>query len=265
MNRLKNLLREQKGNDLLSIYYTAGYPALESTLPTARALEKAGVDFIEIGFPYSDPVADGPVIQKSSETALKNGMSLDHLFHQLAGMRREVQLPVILMGYVNPILQFGVERFCQKCREVGVDGLIVPDLPILEFKKEYEALFEQYDLSNIFLITPQTSDERIREIDGLSTSFIYMVSSFSVTGSQLAFDQRVEDYFRRVKALELRSPVIVGFGISDQESFERSVSYTDGAIVGSAFVRHLENDPELRNVETFIRKIRPQQVKPLSE
>src|ERR1700755_1272691 len=196
MNRLNKLFAEKKDN-LLSIYYTAGYPELNTTLDIAEALEKAGVDFLEIGFPYSDPVADGPTIQHSSETSLENGMTLGGLFEQLKDLRKRVSIPILLMGYVNPIVQFGVERFCKTAAEVGVDGIIVPDLPMFEYETLYSKYFIDNNLSNIFLVTPQTSEDRIRKIDELSNSFIYLLSSSSITGGSLQVSVNIEDYYKR--------------------------------------------------------------------
>src|SRR6202012_5744301 len=213
MNRLNQLFESKKDN-LLSIYFTAGYPELNGTLAIAEALEKAGVDFLEIGFPYSDPVADGPTIQNSSQQSLDNGMTLNLLFEQLKDLRKHVSIPILLMGYVNPIVQFGVERFCKMAAEVGVDGVIVPDLPMYEYEAMYSKYFAQNNLSNIFLVTPQTSEERIRKIDDLSNSFIYLLSSSTITGRGLQLSSSVEDYYKRVKSMQLKSPTIIGFGIT---------------------------------------------------
>ncbi|HIX54547.1 MAG TPA: tryptophan synthase subunit alpha [Candidatus Sphingobacterium stercoripullorum] len=237
----------------LSIYYTAGYPDLESTLPIAKSLEQAGVDFLEIGIPYSDPVADGPVIQQSSLQSLKNGMSIKVLLEQLSAFKSEVHIPYYLMGYFNPILQFGVQKFCKKCQEVGVKGLIIPDLPIEVYKKEYQDIFKQYGISMVFLITPQTSPERIRQIDELSTSFIYLLSSNATTGKNLAIDENTSAYFKRIQAMQLKAPLVVGFGIHNKESFEKSVLYTDGAIIGTAFIKALNAGV---SPEDFINTIR---------
>ena len=254
MNRLQNLFNTKK-NNLLSIYFTAGYPELNSTLAIAEALEKAGVDFIEIGFPYSDPVADGPTIQHSSERALENGMTLNILFEQLKDLRKKVSIPVLLMGYVNPIVQFGVENFCKKAAEVGVDGIIVPDLPMYEYEAMYAKYFTDNNLSNIFLVTPQTSEERIRKIDGLSNSFIYLLSSSSITGGNLNVSTNIEDYYRRIKAMELKNPAVIGFGISNNASFKKACEYAAGAIVGSAFVKLLERENYLAEVPEFVNLI----------
>lgn len=255
MNRLKHLF-ETNNEPVLSIYYTAGYPQLDETLEIAEALEKAGIDFLEIGFPYSDPVADGPVIQNSSERALHNGMTLKLLFEQLKELRKRVSIPVLLMGYLNPMLQYGIENFCRDAAAVGVDGVIVPDLPIYEFEELYRGIFEKYGLSNIFLITPQTSEDRIRKIDNLTSGFIYMVSSASTTGKNLSLSDQTEAYFSRVKAMNLKQPLIIGFGISDKPSFQKAAKYARGAIVGSAFVKFLEEPNAKSRIDEFISRIK---------
>ncbi|RYD92161.1 MAG: tryptophan synthase subunit alpha [Sphingobacteriales bacterium] len=256
MNRLQNLFAK-KNNNLLSIYFTAGYPELNATVDIAEALEKAGVDFLEVGFPYSDPVADGPTIQHSSEKALENGMSLNVLFEQLKDLRKRVSIPILLMGYINPIVQYGVERFCKKAAEVGVDGIIVPDLPIYEYEKLYSNYFKDNNLSNIFLVTPNTSEDRIRKIDGLSNSFIYLLSSSSITGSNLQVSTNIEDYYKRIKAMQLNNPTIIGFGISNNSSYSKACEYANGAIVGSAFVKHLATYNYLETIPQFIKSIKP--------
>jgi len=254
MNRLNTLFNTKKDN-LLSIYYTAGYPEINTTLDIAEALEKAGADFLEIGFPYSDPVADGPTIQHSSEKALENGMTLHLLFEQLEDLRKRVSIPILLMGYVNPIVQYGVENFCKKAAEVGVDGIIVPDLPMYEYESLYAQYFKANGLSNIFLVTPQTSGERIRKIDELSNSFIYLLSSSSITGGTLQVSTNVEDYYKRIKAMELNNPAIIGFGISNNESFTKACEYASGAIVGSAFVKLLGTEHYMEKIPAFINSI----------
>jgi len=255
MNRLNNLFATKKDN-LLSIYYTAGYPALNTTIDIAEALEKAGADFLEIGFPYSDPVADGPTIQNSSQQALDNGMTLNLLFEQLKDLRKRVTIPVLLMGYVNPIVQFGVERFCKAAAKAGVDGVIVPDLPMYEYEKMYSGFFKDNNLSNIFLVTPQTNSDRIRTIDELSNSFIYLLSSSSITGGNLNVSDSIEDYYRRVKAMQLNNPTIIGFGISNNETFAKACQYANGAIVGSAFVKLLGEDGYMDKIPGFVKSIR---------
>ena len=256
MNRL-NILFQNKKTPLLSIYFTAGYPQLNSTLDIAAAVEKAGADFIEIGFPYSDPLADGPVIQNSSQKALQNGMNLKVLFEQLKGLRKRVSIPVLLMGYVNPVLQYGVKNFCDSCAEAGVDGLIVPDLPLDEYESFYKDYFISNNLSNIFLVTPQTSEERIRKIDELSNGFIYLLSSSSTTGKNLAVTDEADAYFSCIRDMKLKNPTMIGFGISDQKSFNKAAEYTRGAIVGSAFVKFLDTENAMEKVPEFIRSIRP--------
>jgi tryptophan synthase alpha chain len=256
MNRLQNLFHTKKSN-LLSIYYTAGYPELNTTVDIAEALEKAGADFLEIGFPYSDPVADGPTIQHSSETALQNGMTVHVLFEQLKDLRKRVNIPILLMGYVNPILQYGIEKFCKTAAEVGVDGIIVPDLPMYEYEAMYSSYFLNNNLSNIFLVTPQTSEDRIRKIDKLSNSFIYLLSSSSITGGSLNVSVNIEDYYKRIKAMELNNPAIIGFGISNNSTFTKAGEYASGAIVGSAFVKLLAEDNYLEKIPAFVKAIRP--------
>ena len=256
MNRLQNLFHTKK-NNLLSIYYTAGYPELNTTVDIAEALEKAGADFLEIGFPYSDPVADGPTIQHSSETALQNGMTVHVLFEQLKDLRKRVNIPILLMGYVNPILQYGIEKFCKTATEVGVDVIIVPDLPMYEYEALYSQYFLDNNLSNIFLVTPQTSEDRIRKIDELSNSFIYLLSSSSITGGSLNVSTNIEDYYKRIKAMELNNPAIIGFGISNNSTFTKACEYASGAIVGSAFVKLLAEDNYLEKIPAFVKGIRP--------
>jgi len=242
----------KNSNGLLSIYFTAGYPTLNSTIEIAKTLEQSGVDFLEIGFPYSDPVADGPTIQHSSEVALKNGMTLKVLFDQLKDLRKHVKIPVYLMGYFNPVLQFGVENFCKACREVGVNGTIIPDLPIYEYEELYKPIFEENEISNIFLVTPQTSEERIRKIDSLTTNFIYLLSSNATTGKHLEVKNQSEDYFNRIKQMNLTNPFIIGFGISNKETFEKATAYANGAIVGTAFVKILAQNNPLELIPDFI-------------
>ena len=237
MNRIQAKLQEDK--KLLSIYFTAGYPNLDDTVTTIQNLEKNGVDMIEIGLPFSDPLADGPTIQESSTQALQNGMTSTLLFEQLKDVRKTVSIPLILMGYFNPMLQYGVEAFCKKCQEVGIDGLIIPDLPVEIYHEDYKDIFERYGLLNVFLITPQTSDARIRYMDSISDGFIYMVSSASTTGSQSGFGKEQTDYFKRIADLKLENPQIIGFGISNHETFSQAIQYAKGAIIGSAFIKHV--------------------------
>lgn len=247
-NRIDQVF-EKKKEGILSVYYTAGFPELDDTVRIAEYLEKAGADFIEIGMPFSDPLADGPTIQDSSMQALQNGMSLKLLFEQLYNVRQSVSIPVILMGYMNPVMQFGVENFCKHCQQVGVDALILPDLPMQEYLNEYKELFESYGLYNIFLITPQTSEARVRLIDEHSHGFIYMVSSASITGAKSNISDEQIGYFERVKAMQLSNPTLIGFGISNHETFSQACSYANGAIIGSAFIKTLS---EGKNIEQDI-------------
>lgn len=253
MNRINKKLQEQ--NKLLSIYFTAGYPELEDTVPIIEQLEKSGVDMLEIGLPFSDPLADGPTIQASSTQALKNGMSTAKLFEQLKDIRQSVQIPLIIMGYFNPILQYGVENFCKKCQEIGIDGLIIPDLPVNVYHREYREIFEKYQLINIFLITPQTSKERIEQIDSVSKGFIYMVSSASVTGAKNTFGNTQKEYFKRIAEMKLNAPQIVGFGISNKETFESATQYAKGAIIGSAFIKMLSKEG-ISGIDEFIKGLK---------
>ena len=256
MNNRINKLFQDKKERILSVYFTAGYPNLEDTVPMIQELVKNGVDLIEIGMPFSDPVADGPVIQHSSLIALQNGMSIRKLFEQLKDIRQTVDIPLILMGYINPVLQYGVEAFCQRCKEIGIDGLIIPDLPMDVFEEEFKAVFAANSLHNIFLITPQTSEERLRKIDDVSTGFIYMVSSNSTTGAKTSVSELQNEYFDRVNSFGLKNPRLIGFGISNAETFANACEYASGAIIGSAFVKALEgSDPTDQKVSRFINSI----------
>ncbi|QRM89473.1 tryptophan synthase subunit alpha [Lacinutrix sp. WUR7] len=252
MNRINQKLQEDK--KLLSIYFTAGYPSLEDTATILQNLEKSGVDMVEIGLPFSDPLADGPTIQASSTQALKNGMTTEVLFNQLKDIRKTVSIPLIIMGYFNPMLQYGVEAFCKKCQEVGIDGLIIPDLPVDVYNDDYKAIFEKYGLINVFLITPQTSVERINFIDSISNGFIYMVSSASVTGSSSGFGEEQTSYFKRIADMKLNNPQIIGFGISNNETFTQATSHAKGAIIGSAFIKHLTNKG-VNEIDSFVKNI----------
>lgn len=253
MNRIHTKLQENK--KLLSIYFTAGYPALNDTVQIIQDLEKSGVDFIEIGLPFSDPLADGPTIQASSTQALQNGMTTEILFEQLKDIRETVSIPLILMGYFNPMMQYDVEAFCKKCQEIGIDGLIIPDLPVDIYHNEYQDIFEKYGLVNVFLITPQTSEERIHFIDSVSNGFIYMVSSSAVTGAQSGFGEVQQQYFDRIAKMNLKNPQIVGFGISNAETFAQATKQAKGAIIGSAFIKHLAaNGPG--TINEFVERIR---------
>ena len=239
MNRINKVFNKKK--NLLSIYFTAGFPDINDTLKIIKELDKSHVDMIEIGLPFSDPLADGPTIQKSSEKALSNGMTTNLLFDQLKDLRKISDIPVVIMGYFNPILQYGIEKFCSNCKDVGIDGLIIPDLPADIFKKNYKIIFEKYKLNMMFLITPQTSNERINLIDDLSKGFIYMVSSYSVTGAKDSFDKYQIEYFKRIKKLNLSNPLLIGFGISNKKTFQAACQNSNGAIIGSAYIKYIEN------------------------
>jgi len=255
MNRIDFLFQTKKER-ILSIYVTAGFPNLEDTLPVMEAIQASGADIIEIGLPYSDPIADGPTIQESNTIALENGMSIRKLFSQLLGFRAKIHLPVVLMGYLNPIIQYGVEEFCKKCKEVGVDGLILPDLPLQQYVEEYQEIFEKYGLFNTFLISPQTSEKRIREIDQHSSGFIYMVSSHAITGGKSAISPEQLAYFERVEAMNLIHPRLIGFGISDAVSFQMASRYSQGAIIGSAFIKQIKDSTDLnQDINTYIQGI----------
>ncbi|MEO0526438.1 MAG: tryptophan synthase subunit alpha [Bacteroidota bacterium] len=253
MNRINKKLKEDK--KLLSIYFTAGYPKLDDTVKIIRELENNGVDMIEIGLPFSDPLADGPTIQESSTAALKNGMHTELLFEQLKDIRKSVSIPLIVMGYFNPMLQYGVADFCKKCYEIGIDGIIMPDLPLDVYQEQYEAIYRKYGLINISLITPQTSEYRIKEIDRASEGFIYMVSSASVTGSSSGFGDTQTDYFERIAAMHLKNPQIVGFGINNAQTFKQATRTAKGAIIGSAFIKHLTKNG-VSGIADFVKGIR---------
>lgn len=253
MNRISQKLQEDK--KILSIYFSAGYPNLNDTVQIIQDLEKSGIDMIEIGLPFSDPLADGPTIQASSTTALHNGMTSQILFDQLKDIRKSVNIPLVIMGYFNPMLQYGVENFCKKCAEIGIDGLIIPDLPVDVYAEQYKATFDKYGLINVFLITPQTSEERIRFIDSVSDGFIYMVSSASVTGSQAGFGNTQETYFKRIANMNLKNPQVIGFGINNAETFNQATQYAKGAIIGSAFIKHLSKEGTGK-IGEFVKAIR---------
>lgn len=252
MNRINKALQSNK--KLLSIYFSAGYPNFNDTSTIIQNLEQSGVDMIEIGLPFSDPLADGPTIQDSSTKALKNGMTTQLLFDQLKNIRQTVSIPLIIMGYFNPMLQYGVEAFCKTCQDIGIDGLIIPDLPVEVYNEHYKATFEKYGLINVFLITPQTSVERIQFIDSISNGFIYMVSSASVTGSKSGFGDEQTAYFKRIADMNLKNPQIVGFGISNNETFTQATQYAKGAIIGSAFIKHLTSTGA-NNSSQFVKSI----------
>jgi tryptophan synthase alpha chain len=255
-NRLQSLFATKR--NVLNIYFTAGFPQLHDTVRIIKVLSAAGVDVIEIGMPFSDPLADGPTIQQSSQRALDNGMTLRLLFEQLKDIRQHTEVPLLLMGYLNPVIQFGVENFCRAAQQVGIDGLILPDLPMYEYLIEYKPIFERHGLSNIFLITPQTAEARIRQIDELSKdSFIYMVSSDSTTGAKQGFSDEQRTYFERIAAMQLKSPKLIGFGISNKATFEDACRYAEGAIIGSAFINLLSQSTDLENdIPEFIASLR---------
>lgn len=250
MNRIEALF-EDKHNNILSIYFTAGFPKLDDTLPILQHLQLNGVDMVEIGIPFSDPIADGVVIQHSSQVALQNGMSIKKMFEQLDNVRQVIHIPLVIMGYLNPIMQFGFEAFCEKCARVGIDGIIIPDLPMSDFLADYKHIATHYGLSCIFLITPETSEERIRMIDEHTNGFIYMVSSAAVTGVQHSFDDKIA-YFNRINALKLKNPRLIGFGISNKATLDLVNNYSSGAIIGSAFIKALE---ETKDIEQAINSL----------
>ena len=255
MNRIEETFKTKK--NILNIYYTAGFPKLEDTIFIAETLQKKGVDMIEIGIPFSDPIADGTTIQESSTISLKNGMTLNILFQQLKNIRKKISIPILLMGYVNPILQYGISNFCQSCAEVGIDGVIIPDLPMDEFLNNYQSLFLKHKIYNIFLITPNTSDERIRRIDNKTQGFIYMVSSASITGARSNLKTAQVDYYQRIQSMKLKNPKLIGFGISNQYTFDIACQYAQGAIIGSAFINVLKNDASEKSIQSFIQQIKP--------
>ena len=243
MSRIVNTFQQQ-ATKVLNVYCTAGFPQLNSTIEVMKALQQNGASIIELGMPYSDPLADGPVIQHSGSVALSNGMTIAKLFEQLKDFRKEISIPVILMGYMNPVLQYGFEKFCAAAAEVGIDGLILPDLPEFEFETEYGAIIKKHNLDFIFLVTPETSEERIRKLDSLSSGFLYAVSSSSTTGSDKK-TANTDDYLRKLRNLKLKNPVLVGFGIKDKISFDAVCQLADGAIIGSAYIKALENSTDV--------------------
>jgi tryptophan synthase alpha chain len=253
INRIDKKFQEDK--KLLSIYFSAGHPNLEDTVPILKKLQAAKVDMVEIGLPFSDPLADGPTIQESSTQALSNGMTTDKLFSQLENIREYINIPLVLMGYFNPMMQFGIEKFCKCCESIGIDGLIIPDLPVDIYHEKYKVLFDKHGLYNMFLITPQTPEKRIRYIDKVSNGFIYMVSSASVTGAKNTFGDSQKDYFKRISEMRLSSPIVVGFGISNASTYSTAIEHSNGAIIGSAFIKFLE-DKGVNKIADFVNSIR---------
>ena len=237
MNKINKLFAERPNDKkFLSLYFCAGCPTLEGTANVILTMQRRGIDFIEVGIPFSDPLADGPVIQSAATQALKNGMTLSRLFSQLKAIRNQVEIPLILMGYLNPILHYGIERFCQSCVESGISGMIIPDLPFKDYQEVVKPIADRYDLRVIMLITPETSEERVRFIDDNTDGFIYMVSSAAITGAQQSFDEAKQEYFRRIQAMQLRNPRMIGFGISNRQTLEAAQDNAAGAIIGSKFV-----------------------------
>jgi tryptophan synthase alpha chain len=256
MNRINTLFDTKKEN-ILSVYFTAGHPKPDTAASIIVELEKNGVDLIEIGIPFSDPLADGPVIQQSSQLALENGMTLKKLLAEVHNIRKSVEIPLILMGYFNTVLQFGVDEFCRQISAIGIDGVILPDMPMEVYQESYQAIFESNGIIPVFLITPGTSDERIRKTDELSKGFIYMVSSASTTGTKSGFNEESTSYFKRIKNMNLKHPVLTGFGISNKETFTQACEYSNGAIIGSAFIKALETDKDVqKTIKTFISAIK---------
>jgi tryptophan synthase alpha chain len=255
MNRIDTLFITKKQR-ILSVYFTAGYPSLDSVEKIILTLESNGADMIEIGIPYSDPLADGPVIQHSGKIALSNGMTLQNLFLQLRNIRSKTEIPLLLMGYINPIIQFGFERFCETAADTGIDGLIIPDLPFNEYKKDFMEIVTKNNLKNILLITPDTPDQRIREIDKICTGFIYMVSSASITGKTIAFNENHLAYFKRISDMKLRNPALAGFGIHNLQTMEQVFSFVQGAIIGTAYIRELQSDSSIEvSTKSFFRSL----------
>ncbi|CAL2056810.1 tryptophan synthase subunit alpha [Tenacibaculum sp. 190524A05c] len=254
MNTIQQIF-QKKDKNLLSIFFTAGFPDLNGTERIITELGSNGVDFIEVGLPYSDPLADGPTIQHSSSVALKNGMNLDVVFEQLQSLKDKNTTPLVLMGYVNQIIKYGEDAFCQKVVDCGIDTVIIPDLPMVEYETHYKALFAKYGITNVFLITPKTPDERIRKIDELTEGFIYMVASSSITGAKGEISQQQIDYFERIKSMNLKSKLIIGFGISDNVTFTKACEYGNGAIIGSAFIKSLDKDG-VEGIAGFVKSIK---------
>ena len=253
MNSIQELF-QKKDKNLLSIYFTCGYPKLDDTTSVILALEESGVDFIEVGLPYSDPLADGPTIQESSHKALENGINLDLIFEQLKTIKGVNKTPLVAMGYLNQLLKYGEDKFCEACVACGIDTVILPDLPMVEFENHYQQLFEKYGITNVFLITPHTSEDRIRKIDAYSKAFIYVVASASITGAKGEISNSQIEYFERIKGMNLKSKLVIGFGISDKATFDTACKYSNGAIVGSAFIKYI-GDTGVEKINNFIKPI----------
>jgi tryptophan synthase alpha chain len=253
MNLIQELF-QKKDKKLLSIYFTCGYPKLDDTTKVISALEESGVDFIEVGLPYSDPLADGPTIQESSQKALENGINLDIIFEQLKTIKGTNKTPLVAMGYLNQLLKYGEDKFCEACVACGIDTVILPDLPMVEFENHYQQLFEKYGITNVFLITPHTSEDRIRKIDSYSKAFIYVVASASITGAKGEISDSQIEYFERIKGMNLQSKLVIGFGISDKATFDTACAYSNGAIVGSAFIKHIGTNG-VDEIDNFIKPI----------
>jgi tryptophan synthase alpha chain len=255
-NRLDQVFQEKK-NNILNVYFTAGFPQPDATMEVMQYLQDSGADIIEIGIPYSDPVADGQTIQDSNIVALKHGMSLRKLMIQLRGMRKTIDLPVILMGYLNPVIQYGIEKFCKECEEIGIDGVILPDLPMHQYLDEFHSLFKAHGLYNIFLVSPQTSEDRIHYIDDNSNGFIYVVSSASITGAKSGITAEQIEYFEKINKMKLKNPKLIGFGISNNETFSIACKHAEGAIIGSAFIKLLSDSKNLKqDIKNYITSVR---------
>lgn len=256
MNRIQKLFKEKKEN-ILSIFITAGYPHLNDLPQILVALQENGIDMVEIGMPFSDPTADGPTIQYSNTIAIQNGMTIQNLFNQLENIREKIHIPLVLMGYINPALQYGFKNFLKEAALVGIDGVIIPDLPMYEYENMYQSSFKENGIENIFLVTPQTSNERVLQIDSISDSFIYVVSTHSITGTNIDLEAQQATYFNRLKQLNLKNPTVIGFGIKDRNTFELACKNANGAIIGSAFVKHIEQASNLKeNIQEFIKGIK---------
>lgn len=256
MNRL-NKLFQQKDKNILSVFCTAGFPELNSIVPVLEELQNNGVDLVEIGMPFSDPTADGPVIQYSNTIAINNGMMLKVLFEQLKGIRAKVHIPLVLMGYFNPVLQYGIDHFLKDAHACGIDGVIIPDLPMYEYETLYKEKFEQHDLKNIFLVTPQTAENRIRKIDTLTDAFIYVVSSNAITGGNSNIQQEQENYFQRIQNMQLKNPTLIGFGIRDKQTFKTACQYANGAIIGTAFINVIDKSKNIKlDIQQFIQDVK---------